>query len=278
MTSTVPYGSMLKSSRKGVSKCIVQSRTTNDLANLLRFGRLVLAVPVTLDLLEHGIDGLGLLVPFTLAHLELLLEELIVGLPVASANAVPDSEVLAVVVVEVQVVDCVAGSSVDDGRVVCIFPVVNQDSPDVNEDEEDHRGDLGQREQEGEDMVWQTLSITIKGVECVGGKRCGHNPLVVWLVDVLVDAWVVEAAVDPVDARVGEEQEEGKLGVGVPLSRALLCRVVKLRVAAHLGKEPGDGQDSHDGEGNVSLLHLKLDLVLEVARVVECGLVEDEEV
>ena len=51
-----------------------------------------------------------------------------------------------------------------------------------------------------------------------------------------------------------------------------------LGVSADLKQEPGHGEDGHDGEGDVGLLHFELDLVLEVARVVEGGLVEDEEV
>ena len=47
-------------------------------------------------------------------------------------------------------------------------------------------------------------------------------------------------------------------------------------MSADFGEEPRDGEYGHDGEGNVGLLHLLLDLVLEVARVVEGGLVEDK--
>ena len=54
------------------------------------------------------VDSFGLLVPHALAHLELLLEQLVAGLAVAAAEAVPERGELPVVVVEVQVVHRVA--------------------------------------------------------------------------------------------------------------------------------------------------------------------------
>jgi hypothetical protein len=206
------------------------------------------------------------------------LEELIVGPPVAATEAVPERGELAVIVVEVQVVHCVAGGAVDDGRVVRILAIVNQDSPDVDEDEEGDVGPLGEREQKGEYVVGKTLCVAVCRVKSVRGEGSRHDPLVVWLMDVFVHARVVQSTVDPVDEGIGEEKEEGDLRIVVPSSRTLFRCVVKLGVPAYFGKEPGYGKDGHDGKGNVGLLHLKLDLVLEVSWVVEGGLVEDEEV
>lgn len=151
-------------------------------------------------MLDHLVDGCGLLVPLALAHLQLLLEELVVWLPVRSTKTVPESEELSVVVVEVEMVHSVACGTVDDRRVVCVLAVVDQDCPDVDKDEKGDRGKLGQREEEWENVVWKTLSIAIERVESVRGKGSGHDPLVVWLVDVLVDAGMVKSTVDPVDA------------------------------------------------------------------------------
>lgn len=170
----------------------------------------------------------------------------------------------------------VAGGTVDDRRVVRVLAVVDQDSPDVDEDEEEDVCELGQGKYEGEDVVGQTLSVAVGGVERVRGEGSRHNPLVVWLVDVLVDAGVVQTTVDPVDGRVGEEEEERELQVVVPESRALVYGIVQLRVSADLEQEPGYGEDGHDGEGDVGLFHLLLDLVFEVSWVVEGGLVKDE--
>ena len=99
---------------------------------------------------------------------------------------------------------------------MCVFAVVDEDGPDVDEDEEGDVGKLGEGEQEGEHVVRQRLGVAVQRVEGVRGKGRGHDPLVVRLVDVLVDAWVVQTAVDPIDQRVGEEEEEGELQVVVP--------------------------------------------------------------
>ena len=85
--------------------------------------------------------------------------------------------------------------------------VVNEHRPDVDRDEEDEMEVFLDGEEVGKDVVWQGLEIPVDWVECVGGKRCGYNPFVVWLVDVFVDAGVVFPTVDPVDAVIGEHKE-----------------------------------------------------------------------
>lgn len=82
----------------------------------------------------------------------------------------------------------------------------------------------------------------------------------------------------PVDAQVGEEDEERELRVVVPAAGALLRGIVELAVAAHLGDEGERGADCHDGHGHVGLFHLETDLVLEKFWVAERLLVKDEDV
>ena len=53
--------------------------------------------------------------PFCLTHLALATEELLVGLAVGAAHAVPQRGELAIIVIEVEVVHGVAGGSVYDG-------------------------------------------------------------------------------------------------------------------------------------------------------------------
>lgn len=108
------------------------------------------------------------------------------------------------------------------------------------------------------------------------GKGCRHDPLVVRLVQGLVDAWVVQAAVDEIDEEVGEEEEDRELEKVVPGPWALSGCVVELGVAAALGDEASRGQNRHDGHGGVGLDHLKTDLVLEELGVCEGSMVEDE--
>jgi hypothetical protein len=250
-----------------------------SLAGFLSFYlRLILAVIFAFNLLHHFIDSLSLLFPFVLAHLELLLEQLVIRLPVATPHAVPERCELPVVVVEVQVVHGVTSGAVDDRRVMCVLSVVNEDRPDVHEDEERNVGELLQREQKGEDVVGQTLCVAIHGVKSVRGKRCGHDPLVVRLVQRFVHALVVQTAVNPVDTEIGEAYKKWELNPVVPRSWTLLGCIVELRVAAYFSQEPWRCKDSHNRKGDVCLLHFKLDLVLEVSWMGESCLIEDEEV
>lgn len=51
------------------------------------------------------------------------------------------------------------------------------------------------------------------------GERRGHNPLVVRLVQLLVEPGVVQSAVDPVNEEIGEADEEGELEKQVPATK-----------------------------------------------------------
>ena len=112
----------------------------------------------------------------------------------------------------------------------------------------------------------------------MAGEGRGHDPLVVRLVKVLVDERVVEVAMDPVDAEVGEDEEDGELEEVVPHAGALLGGVVKLAVASNLEAHEGRGAEGHEGHGLVGLDDLEPDLVLDELGMVEGALVEDEEV
>lgn len=48
-------------------------------------------------------------------------------------------------------------------------------------------------------------------MECYGCVRCRHNPLMMWLVERLVDEGMVETSVDEVDTEVGEYEEHREL-------------------------------------------------------------------
>ncbi len=97
-----------------------------------------------------------------------------------------------------------ASSAIDDGIVRDIFAIMDHDGPKIYEDEEEDIGELLERENKGKHVVWKALGKTIQGMESVGGKWSGHNPLVVRLMQALVDQWVVQGSVDPVDAVVRE--------------------------------------------------------------------------
>ena len=109
-----------------------------------------------------------------------------------------------------------ACSAIDDGVVCNVFAIVDHDGPQVDENEEEDVGGFLKREEKGKDVVRKALSVTIQRVESVGSKGSGRNPLVVRLVQALVDQWVVQVSVDPVDAVVREADEQRILKEVVP--------------------------------------------------------------
>lgn len=231
----------------------------NLVAHLLHFldcfRGTVTSVVLTLDFNHHPLHLFRLSFPLRLAHLLLSPEQLFVRLPVAATKTVPQGCELAVVVVEVQVVHCVACCAIDNGRVGHIFAIVNHDSPDLNEGEERDIGELLEWEQEWEQVVWHALTVTIERVECMRGVWCWHDPFVVRLVESLVDQRMVETSMDPVDAEVGEHEEERELDVVVRISKPTKEWMFKARVrrtvvdegvASDFSDEEGYCEDGHD--------------------------------
>lgn len=134
--------------------------------------------------------------PSRAPQLSLLLKfpDLIVGalahqrrrVSVGATQAVPQREVLAVVVVEEEVVVGVVGRAVDDARQGVgdpVVPVVDGDGPDVDEDVEDQVEHLVQGEEEGVDVVGQPLQEAVHRVEGVAGEGRGDLPQVVRFVE-----------------------------------------------------------------------------------------------
>lgn len=52
----------------------------------------------------------------------------------------------------------------------------------------------------------------VEGMACVGGR---HDPFVMGFMESLVNLWVVQASVDPVDEEIGKDDEQGKLQIVV---------------------------------------------------------------
>ena len=216
--------------------------------------------------------------PLLLAHLALAAEQLLVRLAVAASDTVPQRGVLAVVEIKVEMMHRVACSTIKDGAVGDILAIVDQDGPDLHEDEEAQVSELLEREQKWKQVIWCTLEEAVDGVEGHGGVRGWHDPLVVRLMQGLVNRGVVQAAVDEVDEAVGEDEEERELEHVVPHAGSVVERVVQLGVALHLQPEARrreQGDIRHAGDG---LLDLHLDLVLEELGMLEGCLVEDEDV
>jgi len=240
--------------------------------------RTIRAIILPFNLLNHPLHLNNLLLPLLLGELVSPPEQLLIRLSVAASQTIPQSRVLAIVIVEVQVVHGVTRSAVYERAVGQVFAVVDEDRPELHEDEETEVCEFLHREYEGKDVVRQALHEAVDGVEGHGRIGGWHDPLVVRLVQMLIDEGVVQAPVDEVDDEIGEEEEQWELSQVVPQPRAVYVRVVELGVTADLGEEEWSCEEGNEGHGIDGLAYLHLDLVLEEFGVLEDCLVEDKDV
>ena len=105
-----------------------------------------------------------------------------------------------------------------------------------------------------------------------------HYPLVMRLVQRLVDERMVQATMDPVNEKVGKADKEGELDDVVKCKGGVRGRVVEFSVTADFTKEKRHGEDGHEGKRYEGLFDLKPNLVFEVLRVCEGSMVEDEDI
>lgn len=125
-------------------------------------------------------------------------------------------------------------------------------------------------------MVRDTLRPPVQRMKRVTRERRRDDPLMVRLVEVLIHPRVVQPTVDPVDAEVGEDDEERELEECVEGEGGVCGEVVELGVVAHLCDEERRRQRGHDWDRAVRLLLFELDLVAQEFGVLHGVLVEDE--
>lgn len=171
-----------------------------------------------------------------------------------------------------------ASGSVHDRAVGNVFTVMNEDSPEIDEAKEEDVGQLLERENERENMVWHTLRPAVQGVESVRGERAWHDPLVVRLVQSSVYSGVVQAAVDPVDEEIGKADEKGKLQNAVVRERFLGDGIVEFGISADLQNKERCSQQCHGRHGGHGLFDFEGNLVSKELGMVESRLVPDEDV
>lgn len=132
-------------------------------------------------------------------------------------------------------------------------------------------------------MAWE-LSARLVSPYSNGDERGERtDPLVVRLVQLLVQDGDVQPAMNPVDAHVREPQEGTRRHEHVrpwlPSShcaeRSLLHRVVQLGPSTDVSDEPREREEVEHGERLEGELDLLSDLVLEEARVQLHAVVED---
>lgn len=88
----------------------------------------------------------------------------------------------------------------------------------------------------------------------------------------------MKAAVNPVDAEIGEEQEKRELQDAVIGERLFGEGIVHFAVSADFGQEEWRCEDGHDRHGFHGLGDFHADLVAEIFGVIEGGFVEDEDI
>ena len=97
-------------------------------------------------------------------------------------------------------------------------------------------------------------------------------------VKAFVKEGVMEAAVNPVDEEIGEDEEERELKEIVKGEWGIVEGVVEFGVTPDFCKKYGSGDEGHQWHCPHGLLDLETDLVLEVFGVGEGALVKDEDI
>ena len=115
--------------------------------------------------------------------------------------------------------------------------LTNEDSPEVDEGEKGNICELLEREDERKEVVWYTLREAIHRVEGVAGVRCRHNPLVMRLVQGPVNSGMMQTPVDPVDAQIGEDNEQWKLKEIVKSKWSIGRSIVEFSIATNFKQE-----------------------------------------
>jgi len=82
--------------------------------------------------------------------------------------------------------------------------------------------------------------------------------------------------VDPINEAIGEDNEQRKLEKVIPASWPVRRRIIHFGIPADFSEEKGQHTESHSREGTKRLLDFQRNLALEVFRVLECGLIENE--
>jgi len=153
---------------------------------------------------------------------------------------------------------------------------MDENGPDLHKDEQTQVSEFLQWEEEGENVVGKTLHKAVYRMESNRGVGGWHDPLVVRLMQMLIDQRVVQTAVDEVDAEIGEDQEHGELQPVVIGEGLVGESVVELRVTTDFTEEERRGHDCNPRHGIYSLTDFHSDLVLEKLGVLESSLVKDE--
>lgn len=162
-------------------------------------------------------------------------------MPVGSTKTVPQREILTVVIVKEQVVIGVMCSPVDEFLQQAwdsVVTIVNGYGPYVNKHIKAQVQNLVQGKDERVDVVGQSLKEAVNGVECMAGKRSRDLPDVVGFMEMLIDQFMMQETMNPVDAHVGKKEEgEHAKDESRPTQWRFTDAVVELAVASYFKEE-----------------------------------------
>jgi hypothetical protein len=119
-----------------------------------------------------------------------------------------------------------ACGTINNRRIRDVFAVMNENGPDLNENEEPEVSGFLEREHERKQVIGRALEEAVNRMEGHGGVRGRHDPLVVGLVKRFIHIWVVQAAMYGVHQAISEEQEERELENIVPQAGSVRRGVV----------------------------------------------------
>jgi len=103
-------------------------------------------------------------------------------------------------------------------------------------------------------VIGYTLRPAVYRVESMTGKWRWHDPLVMWLMQSLVNHRMMQASVNPVNEAIRKEYEERELKDVVERERGICRRVVEFGIAANLSEEERHGEESYAGHRTRRLL------------------------
>ena len=73
-------------------------------------------------------------------------------------------------------------------------------------------------------MIGKALQVSVDGVKSVACERCGHDPLVVRFVQMLIDESMMKASMNVVNQTIAEHDEERYLENQI--CRSVITRVI----------------------------------------------------
>lgn len=152
------------------------------------------------------------------------------GVLVSTEETVAPGEVLAVIVLEIAVVDVVMSSAVDELPIHESDAIVDGGGPDSDGNEQNKMGEFVHGDDVGAEPVGPRLCPSVEGVEREGREGAGKDKGVMQLVDWAVQQLAVQRVVDPVDAEVRDHEKEENRESPIRNRNGQIVEMIKFQV------------------------------------------------